>query len=271
MAKKNPKKENIELVYNSVEDYILENHKLCSLKDVVNCTNLSESKCRKILNHLRINNKIEVVYEGRGKTNIYIPKYMFNEILRLQQKPDWLQKYSFKRKDEKLKEIESLREKVNKYEIIERLLYGTGKALEESVAFSLTMVGFKDVKIYNNEGDRDVSFFNNEMNYLMEIQGTTKQGNKRKINQLRGWIETAVESGFKVDEVRGIFVVNHYRKINPNNRESPLTDHAKKFLKLYGYIFFTTEYLYNIVKDFLNDKITDKQAIDKILKGESFE
>ncbi len=271
MAKKNLNKEDNELVYNSVEDYILEHHKLCSLKDVVNSTNLSESRCRKILNHLRINDKIDVAYEGKGETSIYIPKYMFNEIIRLQQKPDWLQKYSFKTKDEKLKKIESLREEVSKFEIIERLLYGTGKPLEESVAFSLDTLGFKDVKLYDNEGDRDVSFFHDGKNYLIEIQGTTKQGSKRKINQLRGWIETAIESGLDVDEVKGIFVVNHNRKIDPDCRDTPLTDHAKKFLKLYGYTFFTTYYLYNIVKDLLINKIADKQAINKILKGESFE
>lgn len=42
MAKKNLNKEDNELVYNSVEDYIFEHHKLCSLKDVVNSTNLSK-------------------------------------------------------------------------------------------------------------------------------------------------------------------------------------------------------------------------------------
>lgn len=271
MAKKNLNKEDNELVYNSVEDYILEHHKLCSLKDVVNSTNLSESRCRRILNHLRINNKIDVAYEGKGETSIYIPKYMFNEIIRLQQKPDWLQKFSFKTKDEKLKEIESLREEVSKYEIIEKLLYGTGKPLEQSVAFSLNLIGFEDVVLHDDEDDRDISFMHEEKHYLLEVQGTTKQGDKKKINQLRGWKETSVMRGFDIEKTEGIFIVNHDRKIDPDKRKDPLTDHAKKFLKLYHLKYFTTFFLFKIVKNFINNKITQQKAINQILEGEKIE
>ena len=271
MAKKNLNKEDIELVYNSVEDYILENHKLCSLKDVVNSTSLSESKCRKILNHLRINNKIDVVYEGRGETNIYIPKYMFNEILRLQQKPDWLQKYSFKTKDEKLKEIEDIREEVNKFEIIERLLYGTDEPLEESVAYCLDLVGFQDVEHHKNNDIEDISFSFGGKKYLVEVKGKTTQANKRDITQLDSWVTRALNLDYKAEELEGVIVINNYRREDPANRPEPLTNKAKEFLKHYKYKFFTTKFLFDIVKKILNELIKKEEAKVKIIKGEKIE
>jgi len=270
MKKKNLKKEDVELVYNSIEDYILENHKLCSLKDVVNSTNLSDNKCRKILHQLRIDNRIDVAYEGKGETNIYIPKYMFNEILRLQQKPNWIHQYNFKTKDEKLKEIEDIRDEVNKFEIIERLLYGTGRPLEESVAYCLDLIGFKDVIHHKNDDIEDISFNFDGKKYLIEVKGKTKQADKRNITQLDSWVRRALNSGYKADELEGILVINHDRREDPANRTEPLTDKAKEFLKHYKYKFFTTKFLFDNVKKFINKSLSE-EIKTKIIKGEKIE
>ncbi len=41
--------------------------------------------------------------------------------------------------------ISELQKQINKYEVIEKLLYGTGRPLEESVVYCLDLVGFQDV------------------------------------------------------------------------------------------------------------------------------
>jgi hypothetical protein len=267
--KLNPKE--IEMVYNSIEDFIQMNHKLCFIKDITETTGLPKSKCEKILNFLKKKERIKIIFKAQSQPTIYLPTYMFEGILQLQRKPSWLKNYNFLEKKNQLREIEKLREEINKYEIIERLLYGTGKPLEQSVAFSLNLIGFEDVELHDNEDDRDISFKHEEKNYLLEVQGTTKQGDKRKINQLRGWKETSVIRGFDIENTKGIFVVNHYRNFDPDKRKDPLTDHAKKFLKLYHFKYFTTFFLFKIVKNFINNNISLQNAIKQILEGEKIE
>lgn len=261
----------IEMVYDSIENYIQENHKLCFIKDITYNTGLSKSKCEKMLDLLEKSKRITLIFKAQSQPTIYLPTYMFECILQLQRKPSWLKNYNFLEKKNQLREIEKLREEINKYEIIERLLYGTGKPLEQAVAFCLNLIGFEDTKLHDDEDDRDISFMYEEKNYLLEVQGTTKQGDKKKINQLRGWKETSVMRGFDIENTEGIFVVNHYRNINPDKRKDPLTDHAKKFLKLYHFKYFTTFFLFKIVKNFINNEISQQKAINQILEGEKIE
>lgn len=270
MTKKNPDEENIKLVYNSIEDYFMENHRLCSLKDVINSTNLSKGICNKILKYLIRHDKIHVAYKGIGETNIYIPKYMFNEILRLQLKPDWLQKYSFNTKNENLKEIEHLKDEIYKYEIIELLLYGTSTPLEESVAYCLDLVGFQNVIHHKDEDIEDISFTFNGKKYLIEVKGKTKQADRRDVTQLDSWVRRALNSGDKADELEGILVINHDRTEDPANRIDPLTDKAKEFLKHCNCKFFTTKFLFDNIKKFINKSINEEIKV-KIIKGEKIE
>ena len=212
-----------------------------------------------------------MAYKGIGETNIYIPKYMFNEILRMQLKPDWLQKYSFNIKNENLKEIEHLKDEINKYEVIEQLLYGTSTPLEESVVYCLDLVGFQNVAHHKNEDIEDISFTFNGKKYLIEVKGKTKKADKRDITQLDSWVQRALNSGYKADELEGILVVNHDRTEDPANRTEPLTDKAKEFLKHYKYKFFTTKFLFDIIKKILSESMDEEKVKAKIIKGEKIE
>lgn len=53
MPKKSLNPKEIEMVYNSIEDFIQENHKLCFIKDIAEITGLPKSKCEKILDFLK--------------------------------------------------------------------------------------------------------------------------------------------------------------------------------------------------------------------------
>ena len=256
------------MVYNAVEEYIQEKQKLCSVKDISEIVNISTTKTRDILNYLVEFDKLSIAYKKPSETTIYITKYMYDEILQLQHKPKWLNKYSFKSKSQKLKDIEKLRKEINEFEIIERLLYGSGEPLEESVTFCLKQLGFENVTHHKNKGEHDISFIFEDKTYLLELEGTKRQGTKKKILQLRGWIDTAIDNDFDLDKIKGIYVINPYKNIDPSKREDPLTKHAKRYLKQYGYKFFTTVFLFNTIKEVLESKIKKEEAILKILKGE---
>lgn len=273
MAKqyKNLDQEEIELVYNAIENYIMENHKLQNVKETLKELDISNAHFKKAIEYLEKSERLVLIYGDKiGLSKLYIPKYMFNGILQLQKKPKWLKNYSFAEKKDKLEKISELQKQINKYEVIEKLLYGTGRPLEESVAYCLDLVGFQDVFHHINDDIEDVSFTFNEKKYLIEVKGKTKQADKRDITQLDSWVRRALNSGYKADGLEGILVINHDRREDPANRIKPLTDKAKEFLKHYKYKFFTTKFLFDNIKKFVYKLINEEIKV-KIINGEKIE
>ncbi|MHA1828346.1 MAG: hypothetical protein ACTSX6_06830 [Candidatus Heimdallarchaeaceae archaeon] len=260
----------IDLVYNSLEDCIFETHKLCTLEEISKQSGISKSKCRKILNILLAKDQISIAYKRNNRPTVYIPKYMYQEILRTQRKPDWVENYAFTIKMEKIKEIEATRDEISEYEIIERLLYGTNTPLEEAVAKSLEFLGFK-TEMPEDKSIHDVEVYHNGTKYIVEIEGTSKQGSKNKVDQLSGWMKKEVDLGNPPEKLIGFFVVNHFRNNDPDERGDPLTKHAKDYLKMYGFKFFTTLFLFDLVKKVMQKSMTKKDAREKIIKGERFD
>ncbi len=172
---------------------------------------------------------------------------------------------------ETIKKIKKLKENINHFEIIESLLYGTGKPLEEAVTYCLKLLNLEDVVLVNDSNNHDISFIHEGIKYILEVKGLTKQGKKEDIIQLDSWIQQELVITSKANELKGIFVINHYRNKNPDERDDPLTPNAKKFLNYYGFTFFTTKFLFNLIKEVLQNKLNKNDAIAKIIKGEKYE
>ena len=263
----------IEQVYRAVEEHILNTHRLCSVDEVAKITGLSKSQCRRILNKLVSEGRIAIAYEGRGRPTIYIPKYMFEDILRTQAKPAWVDAYSFQEKKKLLSQIDQIRKRIGHYEMLERLLYATGRPLEEAVAYALELLGFENVVHHTGDDTADISFLYKGIKYLVEVEGTQKQANKNKVAQLDGWVRQEVDRGADPSKVMGILVVNHFRNKDPKDRGSPLTPHAKRFLRLYSthMRFFTTLFLFKIVREVINGSLKAEEARELVVRGESYE
>jgi len=260
----------MEDVYRFIEDYILENHKLCSISEIVNSLKISRKGCARVLKELIRQRKITVVYEGTGKPTIYIPTYMFEEILRTQRKPRWIEKYAFKGKSGIIKKINEMRKKISHYEILERLLYGTGEPLEEAVKYALEYLEFENVERPQEKDTYDISFEYNGKKYIVEVEGTTKQGSKEKVNQLDGWIKKELNMGTDPSKIVGVFVVNHFRDKDPEERGEPLTEHAKRFLKYHRFVFFTTIFLFNLVRKVHEGSLSKEKARKIVVEGEKY-
>lgn len=217
--------------------------------------------------------KITIAYKGKGNPNIYIPTYLFEEILRAQPEPSWIEKYTFKKKLDISMKIKQMREQILHYEKIERLLYSTGEPLEDALRYVLEYLGFENVVRLQEKDSYDVSFTHNGIKYIVEVEGTTKQGKKEKVTQLYGWIEKELNMGANPDKIVGVLVVNHFRDRDPEERGEPLTREAKRFLKYHRtrFIFFTTMFLFNIVKKVDEGSLAKEEARKMVIKGERYE
>ena len=259
-------------VYNAIEDCVFETHKLCSLKEIEERLEQRPHVIKKALDFLIKQDKVYVAYSRQGVPNLYIPKYMMNQILLTQNKPDWMSEYYFKERNELETKISKQSEELLEFEIFERLLYATGEPLEDAVAYSLKWLKANKVHHYKT-GDKDIQDIDFEIDnikYLVEVKGKTKQADKDDVEELNGWRKQEILKKENDDKkLDCLLIVNHFRKINPRNREESLTLPAKKWLMMYGLKVVTTVSIFNLITEVKKGRITKKHAIETIVQGQN--
>jgi len=267
--------DNFRKIINELKDYIYRNHKLPSVSDIAEIIGISDSKCKDLCDVLEGQKQIyKISGGGKGKPIIIIPYYMMEMIFNTQPRPDWIreEKYNFKEIENLSKQEKKISEKMNFFYNLQRLLYGTDIPLQISVTYALKYLEFNDVVHHeDNTNYADVTFKNDDIKYLIEVEGTTKQGNKEKVLQLDGWIEVDINDGLPADRLRGMFILNHKRDDSPAERGDPLTYHAKQFMKRYNFILLTTPFLFEIIKQVHYGEISSSDARNLILKGENID
>lgn len=252
MKKRNLSGDDFQRVLDAVWECVFKNHHFPRLSDIAKQSGLPIAMCRQVCENLVEQDKLQIVFEGKGLPTIVAPYEMMQAMLRTQPKPKWMNEYEFEEKAQLDKQIWELQKKTYDYEMFERLLYATDIPLEEAVAFTLKWLDFNNVEHHTDTNKPEITFEHNVVKALVEVEGTIKASDKGKVQQLAGWITQEIEGGRKVEELQGFLVVNHYREKNPSERGDPLTPHAKQFLKFNRSRFFTTFFLFNIVREVMN-------------------
>jgi hypothetical protein len=274
MARKNQMAEqDYKDVMRAIEEYIFQTRSFPSKTKVSDLTKISKDKCDKIIDQLIRQNQLYSVFGGgHGYPEVILPYEMMQRVIMTQKRPDWLQdeRHSFKEKMDIESKIKEYSKALIMYDMFERLLYSTDISLEEAVAYALNWLGFQNIIHHKENKDyADVTFECDESKIIVEVEGTTKQGDKPKVLQLDGWVKTEIEKEERDQAlIKGLFVVNHFRETEPEKRGDPLTKHAKDFLKRYQFLFFTTPFLFNIVKQVNEGKLKPEEARKLVMDGE---
>lgn len=256
-------------ILNSVIEYIYETHRFPSCTEISRIADINKDKCLKLCKDLVSGNQLCVVFGGEGRSLVYVPYGMMQGLLRTQNKPQWVTKYSFKDEPPLGKKALKIEQELQIFDMFKRLLYTTDIPLEEAVAFTLNYLEFEDVvHIIDNPDNPDITLNHDGKKVLLEVEGTKKVGKKKKILQLEGWMKRELDTDKKADEIQGIYVVNHFRDTDPSSRESPLSDHAKEFMKRYQFKLFTTSTLFDIAKDVKEGKLSKQDAKQKVWEGD---
>lgn len=262
---------NYRKIMNELKDYIYSNHKLPSISDITKLTGISNYKCKELCQKLEGEKQIYTISGGgHGKPRVIIPYDMMITIFSTQPRPGWTSEedYSFKEVEKMHTEIIKIDEEINKFQQFQILLYGTDIPLEKSIAFVLEYLRFKDVIHHiDNKNYADITFRDGDIKYLIEVEGTTKRGNKGKVLQLDGWLRKDIEKGISAKNLKGMYIVNHERETPPNIRGDSLTSHAKEYMIRYNFTLVTTPYIFELVKQVHNGKISKSDARNKILIG----
>jgi hypothetical protein len=260
-------------VMQAVRDFIFEKHMFPQINDIVDITKIQRIRCNEVIDQLVHQKQLYVVFEGKTLPKIVILYDMMQGVLLTQKKPDWLTSYGFSEKTVISEQIEKLQKQAIQYEQFERLLYAADIPLEEAIAYALYWLGFDKVIHHKDDPNNpDVTFEYDGIKALLEAEGTTKSGAKDKITQLAGWIQKELNQETEASKLCGFFAVNHFRDVEPSKRGDPLTPKAKEYLKYFEkFTFFTTTFLFGIVKQVAENKLSKEAARKMVWEGEKIQ
>ncbi len=263
--------EDYRKIMQAIEEYVFQTHKFPSKAQVAELTGIAPKKCDVIIDQLIVQKNLYTVFGGgKGLPEVVLPYDMMQAIIMAQARPDWVSGYSFPAKSEIDGRVQALRKELVEYDMFERLLYYTDTPLEEAVAYTLRWLGFKNVEHHiENRDYADVTFEHGDTKGLIEVQGTTKQADKDKVLQLEGWVKVEIDKEeLEPSQIQGFLAINHFREDNPSARGDPLTKHANKYLRHYHFRFFTTYFLFTVVKQLKESKLGGEGAREQVWKGE---
>lgn len=193
--------------------------------------------------------------------------------------PTWVAEFKVHGEEEKGREIDKLRTEIQKIEeriksiekekdeiiCFKELLYETGNPLRDIVWKTLEEIGFRVNKYDQNKEDGSIEEDDNIM--LLEIKGKEKSAARRDLRELDDWIEEYLEQG--EEEPGGLFVVNHYRLIHPNERDDPFPHNVRNYLARSGsrLCAITSLQLFNIYCRIKENELSGEEIKKRIMEN----
>lgn len=191
-----------------------------------------------------------------GIKNNYFKKDEIPEI-----RPPWIESWNLQPElklkgemDAIISQYIKIKKQIEWYESIKKILYSQGKELSFSVNLILKEMGFEAV-LKEEEGYQDIEIKLNNFFAFIEVKGLKGFANNEHVRQL---LEYVIKSE-KYPEVKGIFIVNHFRDKEPSERDMPYSEAAITIAKKNEFCLLTTVDLFKMYKQFLDGKITTEQ------------
>ena len=114
-----------------------------------------------------------------------------------------------------------LEKDLKKAKMPHRLLFETGKPLEEAVINCLELIGFKAQNYRDAESEFDVIFKSKEETGLGEVEGKSKAVDVHKVSQLMRNLAEYIEKNNTENILKGVLFGNAYRLEHPDKRSKP--------------------------------------------------
>ena len=199
---------------------------------------------------------------GNGKV-IYLPQFKDKELflrewLRfwISGKPDWLEKYQYKEKGKLLAKLKTIN-------TLEKLLYGNDRDLCKAVAEAFRILGF-EVEISSKGTEPDIYISYGHFTGIVEVKGLKTHADRDDMRALLDYYDAKVE---EQPELKGIFVVNHYYRIEPKKKEKPYTEGAMELAQRKGFCLLTATDMYFAMEKVLNDPSLREDMRKNIING----
>lgn len=178
--------------------------------------------------------------------------------------PDWLTEFSTKEEMDLLKGYQEIEGKLGKYNKFKRLLWETGKRLERVVIDSFREIGI-DARELPEGSHADFEFpLTEEVTGACEVKGILGSVDRDDLRQLLDYY--VEQRDIEQRNIKGIFVANHFRNLNPKERGDVATEGALDIAKKHDFCIISALGLYRILDDVWRGKIT-KETFLEILQS----
>ena len=155
----------------------------------------------------------------------------------------------------KEKEISVLEKDLNDLNEYKKLLYSSGHTLEEITEKSFKTLGISIISP-NTKNIEDRLFIKGDALIPIEIRGKNSGLNEKDLNQLTSRFVDKPES--TTFQTRGVFILNHFRDIEPQNRDEAFIVNIIEKAKPWKVCLLKTSVLFELVKL----KLSGKEILD---------
>jgi len=173
----------------------------------------------------------------------------------ISKKPDWVERFLYKEKEK----LQSKLKIINK---IEKLLYGNDRELRDAVIEALKILGF-NASAAGRGTEQDIDLSCNHF-VGIEVKGLKAHADRDDMRALLDYYDAQVK---KQSDLKGIFVVNHYREIEPGKKDKPYTESALELAKRKGFCLLMADDLYFTLEKVLANQSLSAAVRNRIIEG----
>ena len=178
-------------------------------------------------------------------------------------KPKWLKDSDPFDKKSLVEKSQEIKEKIERIESYEILLYGYGKPLENSISTIFSFLGFQS--IFRTVDRADLICETENTKIIAEIKGLKDNAHERNIKQMYKWRVVELEKEEEtVKKIKQIFICNAYRNKKPEERGSFFDQKVIKISESHDWGLLSTQELYNALLKISKGELAKEQVISII-------
>ncbi|HUW96311.1 MAG TPA: hypothetical protein VMW58_11040 [Anaerolineae bacterium] len=271
---KSAKDKRLQRIQQIVEDHIADTGRLPSTPDIIKAAQQPQNQVRKDLDSLVKDGRLVIVYEAASNPTIFMPRHMYDALIREQNPPEWMSKFRLSRATRIRDKISTQQVELTELHRIEALLYAAGRSLEQAAEASMKKLEFDGLQFtYEDPDSWDLSFEQERHIYVCDVKGKSRWVDKKDVAQLTQWLQKYVDENRSVDPetVEGVLVVNHFRDLPPSERwpdqpaNSPVSDAGESYLKLGRHKFLTTLDVFHTARDLVDGNTTPQVGRQQLM------
>ncbi|WXG43962.1 MAG: hypothetical protein WED04_08025 [Promethearchaeati archaeon SRVP18_Atabeyarchaeia-1] len=180
----------------------------------------------------------------------------------LVEEPKWVGQYLLPGEKDLRKKVTEMEKQLGEFKSLRQVVYSYGDQLSYSVYLLLRKTGIKG-KWKEREGQHDIELDLDGTLGIVEVKGLKGTANNDDLRQLLDHYMKGIKSG---KEAKGVFVLNHFREVEPEKRGDPFTKDAIRIADGNNFCLMTTIDLFDLLGKFLNRGI-DTAEITKLILG----
>lgn len=176
--------------------------------------------------------------------------------------PGWASSLATKQELSLIKTLNEINRKLGKYAKFKQLYWQSGDNLNALVTSAFEELGFAITRLpKETHADFEVKIDEN-LTGVCEVKGLLGNATIQDLRQLLEYYTD--QRDIEKRNVKGIFVVNHYRTQEPDSRGAPATRDAMDLIRKYNFKLITTKELYGLLVEFWEMALSKEDIRNRI-------